>query len=65
MVQEVRDVSKGLSTENSILVQMGAKMPPPEPYSGEPDLERYQVFIVSLLQWFSMNQLLIQMQKAL
>ena len=58
MVQEVRDTSKGLSAENSILVQMAAKMPPPEPYSGEPDLERYQVFIAGLLQWFLMNQLL-------
>ena len=58
MMQEARDTSKGLSTENSILTWMGAKMPPPEPYSGEPYLERYQVFIMSLLQWFSMNQLL-------
>ena len=49
MVQEARDASKGLSAENSILARMGAKMPPPEPYSGEPDLERYQVFIASLL----------------
>ena len=57
-VQEARDTGKGLSAENSILVQMGAKMPPPEPYSGKPDLERYQVFIAGLLQWFSMNQLL-------
>ena len=55
MVQEVRDASKGLSTENSILMQMGAKMPPPEPYAGEPDLERYQVFIAGLLRWFLMN----------
>ena len=39
MVQEARDASKGLSAENSILTQMGAKMPPPEPYSGEPDLK--------------------------
>ena len=58
MVQEARDASKGLSAENSILAWMGAKMPPPEPYSGEPDLEQYQVFIASLLRWFSMNQLL-------
>ena len=49
MVQEARDASKGLSVENSILMRMGAKMPPPEPYSGEPDLERYQVFITGLL----------------
>ena len=41
MVQEARDASKGLSTKNSILARMGAKMPPPEPYSGEPDLEQY------------------------
>ena len=58
MVQEARDASKGLRAENSILMRMGAKMPLPEPYSGEPDLERYQVFIAGLLQWFSMNQLL-------
>ena len=45
MVQEARDASKGLSAENSILVWMGAKMPPPEPYSGKPDLEQFQVFI--------------------
>ena len=49
MVQEARDASKGLSAENSILARMGAKMPPPEPYSGEPDLKRYQVFIAGLL----------------
>ena len=58
MVQEARDASKGLRAENSILMQMGAKMPLPEPYSGEPDLEQYQVFIAGLLRWFSMNQLL-------
>ena len=39
MVQEARDASKGLSTENNILARMGAKMPPPEPYAGKPDLE--------------------------
>ena len=58
MVQEVIDASKGLSTENSIPTQMGSKMPPPEPYTGKPDLEQYQVFVAGLLQWFSMNQLL-------
>ena len=58
MVQEAREACKGLSEENSIFTQMGAKMPPPEPYSGEPDLKRYQVFIAGLLRWFSMNQLL-------
>ena len=58
MVNEAREASKGLSPENSILMRMGAKMPPPEPYSGEPDLERYQVFITGLLRWFLMNQLL-------
>ena len=58
MVQEARDASKGLSAENNILAWMGAKMPPPEPYSGEPDLEQYQAFIAGLLQWFLMNQLL-------
>jgi len=33
-------------------------MPHPESYSGEPDLERFQVFIAGLLRWLSMNQLL-------
>ena len=58
MVHEAPEASKGLSPKNCILAWMGAKMPLSEPYSGKPDLKRYQVIITELLQWFSMNQLL-------
>jgi len=58
MVHEAREANKGLSPENTILVRIGTHMPHPEPYSGEPDLERFQVFIAGLLRWLSMNQLL-------
>ena len=33
-------------------------MPHPEYYSGEPDLERYEVFIVGVLRWLSVSLLL-------
>ena len=33
-------------------------MPHPEYYSGEPDLERYEVFIIGVLQWLSASLLL-------
>ena len=49
MVHEAQEASKGLSPENSVLTWMDAKMPLPEPYSGKPDLKRYQVFIAGLL----------------
>jgi len=58
MVHEAREANKGLSPENTILTRIGTRMPHPESYSGEPDLERFQVFIAGLLRWLSMNQLL-------
>ena len=33
-------------------------MPHPEYYSGEPDLEKFKVFIVGVLQWLSASLLL-------
>ena len=33
-------------------------MPHPEPYSGEADLERFEVFVAALLRWLSLNLLL-------
>ena len=33
-------------------------MPHPEPYSGEADLERFEVFVAALLPWLSLNLLL-------
>ena len=33
-------------------------MPHPKYYSGEPDLKRYEVFIVGVLQWLSVSLLL-------
>ena len=49
MVHEAREANKGLSPENAILMHIGTHMPHPESYSGEPDLERFQVFIAGLL----------------
>jgi len=49
MVHEAREANKGLSPENTILAHIGTCMPHPESYSGEPDLERFQVFITGLL----------------
>ena len=34
------------------------KMLHPEPYSGEADLERFEVFVAALLRWLSLNLLL-------
>ena len=33
-------------------------MPHPEYYSGELDLERYEVFIIGILRWLSVSLLL-------
>ena len=58
MVHEARVVTDGLDPENNILTCAGVKIPHPEPYSGEPDLERFEVFVTGLLRWLSMNLLL-------
>ena len=58
MVHEARVTTDSLDPENNILTRAGVKIPHPEPYSGEPDLERFKVFVTGLLQWLSMNLLL-------
>ena len=49
MIREARDSTKGLDPDNNIFTCAGVKMPHPEPYSGEADLERFEVFIAALL----------------
>src|SRR6266481_4789809 len=58
MVHEARVATHSLDPENNILTRAGVKIPHPEPYSGEPDLERFEVFVTGLLRWLSMNLLL-------
>src|SRR6266481_744362 len=58
MVHEAGVATNGLDPENNILTRAGVKIPHPEPYSGEPDLERFEVFVAGLLRWLSMNLLL-------
>ena len=49
MIREARDSTEGLDPDNNILTRAGVKMPHPESYSGEADLERFKVFIAALL----------------
>ena len=46
-----------LNPNSEIFTRGRVKMPHPY-YSGEPDLERYEVFIVGVLQWLSVSLLL-------
>ena len=58
MIQEARDLTEGLDPDNNIFTHAGVKMPHPEPYSGEADLERFKVFVAALLRWLLLNLLL-------
>ena len=49
MIQEARESTEGLDPDNNIFTHAGVKMPHPEPYSGEADLERFEVFVTALL----------------
>ena len=49
MIREARDSTEGLDPDNNIFTHAGVKMPDPEPYSGEADLERFEVFVAVLL----------------
>jgi len=49
MVHEARVATDSLNPENNILTHAGVNIPHPEPNSGEPDLERFEVFIAGLL----------------
>ena len=42
MIQEARESTKGLDPNNNIFTHAGVKMPHPESYSGEADLERFE-----------------------
>ena len=44
MIREARESTKGLDP-NNIFTHAGVKMPHPEPYSGEADLEKFEVFV--------------------
>ena len=58
MIWEARELTKGLDPDNNIFTHAGIKMPHPEPYSGEADLEKFEVFITALLRWLLLNLLL-------
>ena len=58
MIREVRDSTEGLDPDNNIFTRAGVKMLHPEPYSGEANLERFEVFVAALLQWLLLNLLL-------
>ena len=58
MIWEARELTEGLDPDNNIFTHAGVKMPHPESYSGEADLEKFEVFIAALLRWFSLNLLL-------
>ena len=42
-----------LNPNSEVFTRGGVKMPHPEYYSGEPDLERFEVFIVGILRWLA------------
>jgi hypothetical protein len=44
--------------EKSPLYKAGIKLPHPEQYGGSADLEKFEVFIASVLRWLSMNNML-------
>ena len=55
MVQEAIDVSRSLGPDNDLITCIGVKIPHPEPYSGEADLEKFEMFIAGVLRWLSMS----------
>ena len=52
------DDYRELNPDSEIFTQGRVKMPHPKYYSGEPDLEWYEVFIVGVLRWLSASLLL-------
>ena len=49
MIREARDSTEGLDPDNNIFPHTGVKMLHPEPYAGEANLERFEVFVAALL----------------
>src|SRR6266481_6106408 len=58
MIDEAERVQEGLGPDLDIFTRTGVKIPHPEPYSGEVDLERFEVFVAGILWWLSLNLLL-------
>jgi gag-polyprotein putative aspartyl protease len=58
LVRGAFDDYRELNPDSEIFTRGRVKMPHPEYYSGEPDLERYEVFIVGILRWLSASLLL-------
>ena len=58
MIAEAERVQEGLGPNLDSFTRAGVKIPHPEPYSGEVDLERFEVFITGILRWLSPNLLL-------
>src|SRR6266481_5683285 len=58
MIDEAERVQEGLGPDLDIFAHAGVKIPHPEPYSGEVDLERFKVFVAGILRWLSLNLLL-------
>ena len=55
MVQEAIDISRSLGPDNDLVTHLGVKIPHPEPYLGEADLKKFEIFIAGILQWLSMS----------
>ena len=49
MVQEAISVSRSLGPDNDLVTCIGVKIPHPEPYLGEADLEKLEMFIAGVL----------------
>ena len=49
MVQEAININQSLGPDNDLITCLGVKIPHPEPYSGEADLETFETFIAGIL----------------
>ena len=47
-----------LNPDSEVFTRGRVKMPHPEYYSGAPDLKKFEVFIVGILQWLSTSLVL-------
>ena len=50
MVQEAINVSQSLGPDNNLITHIGVTIPHPEPYSGEADLKKFEMFIAGVLR---------------
>ena len=49
MVQEAINVSRSLGPNNDLVTHIGVKIPHPELYLGEANLEKFEMFIAGVL----------------